>query len=63
VQVGIDEKGQLYVTGDLDKKELCLIALAEAIKIVTFHKSAKTKDKTPIEKVGHGIMNFVRGKP
>jgi hypothetical protein len=58
--IAIDEKGLLYVNWDLRRKEQTLVALAEAIKLVSTHKPNIIEPARPsfIE----GTRNFLLGK-
>jgi hypothetical protein len=53
VKIAIDNEKKIYVNWPVDKKELCIIAMAEAIKLVTSY------EKPIIEKPR--FMDFVRG--
>ncbi len=55
MDIAIDEKQMVYVTWPQDKKELCLVALCEALKLVSTYKPAVVEVHKP------NIMDFVRG--
>ena len=53
LEISVDKDNKIYVNWPTDKKELSIIALAEAIKLVeTFKQPEKPKPK---------FMDFVRG--
>ena len=55
VEIAVDEKNMVYVNWPMDKKDLCITALCEAIKLVANHQ------KPLIIKPQPKIMDFVRG--
>ena len=56
IQIGVDANSKIYVNWPVDKKELCIMALAEAMKLVA------TYEQKIVKPAGNPIMNFVRGK-
>ena len=53
LEISVDKDNKIYVNWPTDKKELTIVALAEAIKLVeTFKQPEKPKPK---------FMDFVRG--
>ncbi len=55
IEISVDDKQMVYVNWPIDKKELCLTALCEALKLVATHKPIEIIQPKP------SIMDFVRG--
>ena len=55
LKIAVDEEKKIYVNWPVDKKELCLVALAEAIKLVATYQMAQIIKPKP------NFMDFVRG--
>jgi hypothetical protein len=55
LDIAVDEKNMVYVNWPVDKKELCLTALCEALKLVS------TYEKPVVEKPRPKLLDFVRG--
>lgn len=55
IEISIDEKQMVYVNWPTDKKEVCLVALCEALKLVSTYKPVEIIKPKP------NIMDFVRG--
>jgi hypothetical protein len=55
LDIGIDDKNMVYVNWPVDKKEVCLVALCEALKLVSTYKQAIIEPSKP------HFMDFVRG--
>jgi hypothetical protein len=55
IDISVDEKNMIYVNWPIDKKELCLTALCESLKLVSTHKVPEPVIHKP------NIMDFVRG--
>jgi hypothetical protein len=55
IEISVDENQMVYVNWPIDKKELCLTALCEALKLVATHKPIEIIQPKP------SIMDFVRG--
>ena len=56
LDISVDENQMIYVNWPTDKKELCITALCEAIKLVS------TYQKPIIETPKPRLMDFIRGK-
>ena len=52
--IAVDEHQKIYVNWPVDKKELCITALAEAIKLVACYENKIIRPKP-------SFMDFVRG--
>ena len=61
IQLDIDDSGQVFVDAPLDTcRELCYEALANAQRLVFYHKP---KAQAPVKRdIKHDLLNFVRGK-
>ncbi len=55
IDIAVDSKNMVYVNWPMDKKELCLIALCEALKLVSTYQPKIIEPPKP------NIMDFVRG--
>lgn len=55
IEISVDDKQMVYVNWPIDKKELSLIALCEALKLVSTHKPVEIIKPKP------SVMDFVRG--
>lgn len=55
LEIAVDEKQMVYVNWPVDKKELCIIALCEALKLVSNYQPPI------IEKPKPAFMDFIRG--
>jgi hypothetical protein len=55
LEISIDEEKKIYVNWPADKKEFCIVAMAEAIKLV------ETYQQPVIIKPKPSLMDFVRG--
>lgn len=55
LEIAVDEKNMVYVNWPMDKKELCLVALCEALKLVSTYQPKIIEPPKP------SIMDFVRG--
>jgi hypothetical protein len=55
IDISIDEKNMVYVNWPIDKKEMCLIALCEALKLVSTHKVPEPIIHKP------NVMDFIKG--
>jgi hypothetical protein len=55
IDIAVDEKNMVYVNWPTDKKELCITALCEALKLVS------TYEKPIIETPKPRIMDFIKG--
>ena len=55
IKIGVDEDKKIYVNWPTDKKELCIIALAEAIKLVATYQAPQIIRPKP------SFLDFVRG--
>ncbi len=55
IEISVDEEKKIYVNWPADKKQLCIVALAEAIKLV------ETYEQPVIFKPKPNLMDFVRG--
>jgi hypothetical protein len=55
IEISVDEKQMVYVNWPVDKKELCVVALCEALKLVCNYQKAIIEVHKP------SIMDFVRG--
>lgn len=56
IEISVDDQKRVYVNWPADKKELSIVALAEAIKLV------ETYVQPMIVKPKPSIMDFVRGR-
>ena len=55
IKIGVDEEKKIYVNWPVDKKELCITALAEAIKLVATYQMPQIIKPKP------NFLDFVRG--
>ena len=55
LKIAVDEEKKIYVNWPADKKELCLVALAEAIKLVATYQMPQIIRPKP------SFLDFVRG--
>ncbi len=55
IEISVDETNMVYVNWPVDKKELCLTACCEALKLIA------TYQKSIIETPKPKFMDFVRG--
>lgn len=55
VDIAIDDKNMVYVNWPVDKKDICLTALCEALKLVATYQPKIIEPPKP------SIMDFVRG--
>ena len=55
LDIAVDENQMIYVNWPVDKKELCVTALCEALKLVCNYQQPIIEKATP------SFMNFVRG--
>lgn len=55
LDIAVDENQMLYVNWPTDKKDFCITALAEAIKLVTMYQ------KPVIEQAKPNLMDFLKG--
>ena len=55
LELSVDEKNMVYVNWPVDKRELCLTALCEALKLVATYEQKIIQAHKP------SIMDFVRG--
>ena len=55
LEISVDDKNMVYVNWPVDKKELCLVALCEALKLVSTHQPKIIEAPKP------SIIDFVRG--
>jgi len=55
IEIAVDEKQMVYVNWPQDKKELCLVALCEALKLVSTYQPKIIEVPKP------SVMDFVRG--
>lgn len=55
LDIGVDQNKMVYVNWPTDKKELCLTALCEALKLVS------TYQPPVIEKPKPSIIDFIKG--
>jgi len=56
LDIAVDDKNMVYVNWPVDKKELCITALCEAIKLVAQYQTKIIVPKKP------NFMDFIRGK-
>jgi hypothetical protein len=56
VDIAIDDKNMVYVNWPVDKKDVCLTALCEALKLVSTYQPKIIEPSKP------SIMDFIRGK-
>ena len=56
IDISIDAKNMVYVNWPIEKKEICLIALCEALKLVSTHKAVEPIIHKP------KFMDFIRGE-
>lgn len=56
LDIAVDDKNMVYVNWPFDKKDLCLIALCEALKLVSTYKPNIIEPPKP------RLMDFVRGR-
>ena len=55
LDISIDDKNMVYVNWPVDKKDLCLTALCEALKLVSTYKPQVIEPPKP------NFMDFLRG--
>ena len=55
IDIGVDEKSMVYVNWPVDKKELCLTALCEALKLVSTYQPKVLEVPKP------SILDFIKG--
>jgi hypothetical protein len=55
IDIAVDENNMVYVNWPMDKKELCITALCEALKLVANYQKPEPKIVKP------SIMDFVKG--
>ena len=55
IEISVDENQMVYVNWPTDKKELCLVACCEALKLISTHKPVEIIQPKP------SILDFVRG--
>lgn len=55
IDIAVDENNMVYVNWPMDKKELCITALCEALKLVASYQKPEPKIIKP------SIMDFVKG--
>lgn len=55
LEIAVDEKQMVYVNWPVDKKELCIASLCEALKLVAAYKPIVVEAPKP------KIMDFLRG--
>lgn len=55
LDIAVDEKQMVYVNWPVDKKELCIVALCEALKLVS------TYQPPVIIKPKPNMMDFIKG--
>jgi hypothetical protein len=55
LEIAVDEKNMVYVNWPVDKKELCLTALCEALKLVSTYQPKIVEAPKP------RVMDFIRG--
>ena len=55
IEISVDDKNMVYVNWPVDKKELCLIALCEALKLVSTHQPKIIEVHKP------SVMDFIKG--
>jgi len=55
IEISVDENQMVYVNWPTDKKELCLSAMCEALKLVSIYKSPIVEVHKP------SVLDFVRG--
>ena len=55
LEVAVDEKNMVYVNWPIDKKELCIVALCEALKLVATYQPKIIEPEKP------RFLDFVRG--
>ena len=55
IEISVDEKQMVYVNWPVDKKELTIVALCEALKLVAGYQSPIVQVHKP------SIMDFIRG--
>jgi len=60
LHIEVDENQMIYVNWPTDKKELCITALCEAIKLVSTYQ--KPIIETPKTGFLHGLKNFALGR-
>lgn len=61
IEISVDEQKRVYVNWPADKKELTIIALAEAIKLVeTYQKPVIVQPRRPT--FLEGTRNFLMGR-
>ena len=59
IDIATDKDGKIYVNWPVDKKELCVTALAEAIKLVATYENKIVAPQTDFKT---GLRNFLTGK-
>ena len=55
IEISVDEKQMVYVNWPVDKKELCLTALCEALKLVATYQPKIIEPSKP------SIVDFLKG--
>ena len=55
LEIAVDDKNMVYVNWPQDKKDICLVALCEALKLVATYKPIIIEPPKP------NIMDFVKG--
>ena len=55
IEISVDDKNMVYVNWPTDKKELCLTACCEALKLISTYQPPIIIQPKP------SIMDFVRG--
>lgn len=55
IEISVDDKQMVYVNWPTDKKDLCLVALCEALKLVSTYKPSEIIRPKP------SIIDFIRG--
>jgi len=56
LEISVDKDNKIYVNWPVDKKELCIVGLAEAVKLVaTFQPPQIIKPKP-------SVMDFIKGR-
>ena len=55
LEIAVDEKNMVYVNWPQNKKELCLVALCEALKLVSTYQPNIVEPHKP------NLMDFIKG--
>jgi len=55
LEISVDKDNKIYVNWPVDKKELCIVGLAEAVKLVATYQAPQIIKPKP------SIMDFVKG--